>query len=50
MFVNFFLTGKGVLPKKDLLEKSARIKRFEYSPLGKDLKAQTSAAEKNLKK
>ena len=41
-----FLTGKDVLPKKDLLEKADALKRFEYSPLGKKLKAQTSAAEK----
>ena len=33
-----FLTGKCVLPEKDLLEKSAAIKIFEYSPLGKELK------------
>ena len=36
-----FLTGKDVLPEKDLLEKAATIKRFEYSLLGKELKAQT---------
>ena len=41
-----FLTGKDVLPEKDLLEKAASIKRFEYSPLGKELKKQTSVAEK----
>ena len=41
-----FLTGKDVLPKKDLLEKTATIKRFEYSPLGKELKAQTDIAKK----
>ena len=41
-----FLTGKDVLlEKKDLLEKAAAIKRFEYSPLGKELKNQTSVAE-----
>ena len=33
-----FLTGKYVLPEKDLLEKAASIKIFEYSPLGKELK------------
>ena len=32
------LTGKGLLPEKDLLEKAALIKSFEYSPLGKELK------------
>ena len=36
-----FLPGKDVLPKKDLLEKAATIKLFEYSPLGKESKAQT---------
>ena len=41
-----FLTGKDVLPKKDLLQKTATIKRFEYSPLGKELKAQTDIAKK----
>ena len=39
------LTGKDILPKKqDLLEKAATIKIFEYSPLGKKSKVQTSAA------
>ena len=41
-----FLTDKDVLPEKELLEKTTALKRFEYSPLGKDLKAQTSVAEK----
>ena len=27
-----FLTGKGVLPEKDLLEKATALKRFEDSP------------------
>ena len=36
-----FLTGKDVLPEKDLIEKAAIMKRFEYSPLGKELKALT---------
>ena len=27
-----FLTGKDVLPEKDLLEKAATMKIFEYSP------------------
>ena len=35
------LTGKDVLPEKDLLEKATTMKRFEYSLLGKELKAQT---------
>ena len=41
-----FLTGKDVLSKTDLLEKPAAIKIFEYSPLGKELKAQTDTAKK----
>ena len=32
--------------RKDLLEKAAALKRFEYSPLGKLLKAQTDIAKK----
>ena len=35
-----FLTGKGQL------EKAATIKRFEYSPLGSELKKQTDIAKK----
>ena len=31
------LTGKDVLSEKDLLEKAATMKRFEYSRLGKEL-------------
>ena len=30
-----FLTGKYALQEKDLLEKSAAVKRFGYSSLGK---------------
>ena len=33
-----------------MLEKATAMKRFEYSPLGKELKAQTSAAEKQYQK
>ena len=40
------MTGKDVLPEKDLLEKAATIKRFEYSLLGKELKKKTKVAEK----
>ena len=36
--------------KKDLLEKAATIKRFEYLPLGSELKQQTSIAEKQYKR
>ena len=39
-------TGKDVLPEKGLLEKAATIKRFEYSPLGNELKKQTDIAKK----
>ena len=45
-----FLTGKDVLLEKYLLEKAAAIKIFEYSPLRKDLKAETSAVEKRYQK
>ena len=45
-----FLTGKNVLPGKYLLEKAAAIKRFEYSPLGKELKKKTVVAEKQYQK
>ena len=41
-----FLTSKDVLPEKELLEQAAVFKRFEYSPLDKNLKAQTKVAEK----
>ena len=41
------MTGKDVSPKKDLLEKAAAIKRFEYSPLGSELKKKISIAEKH---
>ena len=33
-----------------MLEKAAVIKRFEYSPLGKELKKGTSVAEKQYQK
>ena len=41
-----FLTGKDILPVKELLEKAATIKRFKYLPLGKELKAQIDIAKK----
>ena len=41
-----FLTSKDVSPEKSLLEKAATTKRFEYSPLGKELKAQNDIAKK----
>ena len=43
---NEFLTGKDVLPKKDLLGKAATTKRFEYLLLSKESKAQTDIAKK----
>ena len=39
------MTRKEVLPEKDLLEKAAALKRFEYSPIGKELNAQTDVAK-----
>ena len=45
-----FSTGKDVLLEKGLLEKAAAIKRFKYSPLGKELKAQIRAVEKKCQK
>ena len=45
-----FLNGKDVLPEIDSLEKAAAIKRFEYSPLGNKLKAQTENAKKQYQK
>ena len=44
------MTGKDVLPKKDLLEKFEAIKKFEYSLLGKESEKQTSVGEKQYKK
>ena len=40
------LINKDVLSEKDLIEKSAAMKRFEYSPLSKKLKTQTDIAKK----
>ena len=41
------MTGKDVLPEKCLLEKAAVLERFEYYPLGKELKKQPSADGKH---
>ena len=41
-----FLTGKDVLPEKDLLEKAATKKIFKYLPFDKEVKAQTGIAKK----
>ena len=40
------MTGKDVLPEEKLLEKPATMKRFEYLLLGKELKNDSSAEEK----
>ena len=40
------MTGKDLLPEKNLLEKATVLKKFESSPLVKELKAQTSIVEK----
>ena len=34
-----FLTGKDVLPEKDLLENAATMKRFDYSPFREGTKS-----------
>ena len=44
------MTGKDVLPGKDLLEKTGTMKKFWYSPLGKELKTQTRVVEKQHQK
>ena len=44
------MTDNDVLPGKDLLEKAATIKKFEYSPLDKELNAQTDTAKKQYQK
>ena len=41
-----FLTGKDVLPEKDLQKKAVKMKRFEYFLSGKELKTQTDVAKK----
>ena len=41
-----FLTGKHVLSEKDLLEKAPRMKIFEFTSLGNELKTQTDIAKK----
>ena len=45
-----FLTSKDVLPVKYLLQKAVKMKRFEYSLLGKELKSQTDIAKKQYQK
>ena len=41
---------QNVLPEKYLPEKAATMKRLEYSPLDKELKAQTDIAKKQYQK
>ena len=41
-----FLTGKDLLPEIELLEKAIALKNCEFSLLDKELKKQTSVAEK----
>ena len=41
-----FLTGEGVSPEMDLLEKAATINKLEYSPSVSELKKQTVIAKK----
>ena len=45
-----FFTGKDVAPEKNLLEKAATMKSFEYSPFGSRLKKETEIAEKQYKR
>ena len=45
-----FLTTKDILPEEDLLEKAAALKRFEYSAVSKELKAQIDIAKKLYQK
>ena len=45
-----FLTGKDVLSETDLLGKAETMKRFQYSPLGKELKVKTDIAKEQYQK
>ena len=48
MLVNMnFLLAKIFCQKKNLLEKAATMKSFDYSPLGKELKAQRKMTLQN---
>ena len=42
-----FLTGKDVLPHKELSKKAAAMKRFEHSPVDSELKKHASVRKKN---
>ena len=46
MLVSMNFSMVNAFYQKDLLGKAATIKRFEYSPLSKELKKQTIVAEK----
>ena len=41
--------GKDALPEKDLLKIAGIIKRFEHSPLGSELKKQTTLQKNSIK-
>ena len=45
-----FLTGKNVSLEKELLEKAATIKMFEYSQLCSEFKKQTDITKKQYQK
>ena len=45
-----FLVGKDVLPEQDWLEKATAVKRFQYSPSGKELTEQTDIANKRFQR
>ena len=44
-----FLKGEDVFSEKGLLEKTAKVKKCEYSPLGSELKKQTDIAKDQYK-
>ena len=44
-----FLTGKDVLPEKDLIETAETKKWFEYLSLGKELNAQINIGKKQYR-
>ena len=44
------MTSKDLLTEKDLPEKTATMARFEYSPLGTELKAQIDIVKKQHQK
>ena len=45
-----FGNSKSALARKHFIEKAAALKRFQYSPLGKELKAQTDITKKQFQK